>query len=156
MHWITQVIVKGLQYFSKYFQLFSGNSRWKLQIVTTFNLSWLDAPIPHFGYKYFSCKMWHQDWFSKIWSQMWLNFGKSPLWAHFAHYIFSSEKQLENFCFLFIYGSNYSKNALKYKKKCRNILNVLCDVSKIVVNSKIPIVSGTPIRVIFQNSVTNV
>ena len=32
---------------------------------------------------------------------------------------------------------------------------MFCDVSKIVVNSKILIVSGTPIRVIFQNSVTN-
>jgi len=30
-----------------------------------------------------------------------------------------------------------------------------CDVSKIVVNSKILIVSGAPIRVIFQNLVTN-
>ena len=29
-----------------------------------------------------------------------------------------------------------------------------CDVSKIVVNSKILIISGAPIRVIFQNSVT--
>jgi len=48
----------------------------------------------------------------------------------------------------------YSKNALNYKEKCRNIKNVFCDVSKIVVNSKILIVSGAPIRVIFQNSVT--
>ena len=29
-----------------------------------------------------------------------------------------------------------------------------CDVSKIVANSKILIISGAPIRVIFQNSVT--
>jgi len=36
---ITQFIVttaKGLQNFSKYFQLFSGNSRWELHIVTSF------------------------------------------------------------------------------------------------------------------------
>jgi len=38
--------------------------------------------------------------------------------------------------------------------KCRNILNVLFDVTKIVVNSKIQIISGVPIRLIFQNSVT--
>ena len=44
-HWntykITQFIVtkaKDLQNFLKYFQLFSGNSRWELHIVTTFKL----------------------------------------------------------------------------------------------------------------------
>ena len=71
------------------------------------------------------------------------------------------------FCTLNIYLKNslkffvylwfqYSKNALNYKKKkCRNTyLNVFCDVSKIVANSKILITSGAPIRVIFQNSVT--
>ena len=31
---------------------------------------------------------------------------------------------------------------------------MFCDVSKIVVNTKILIVSGAPIRVIFQNSAT--
>jgi len=46
----------------------------------------------------------------------------------------------------------YSKNALNYKEKCRNTSNVFCDVSKIVVNSKILIVSGTPIRVIFSHT----
>jgi len=44
---------------------------------------------------------------------------------------------------------------LKYKKKCEIFLKCFCDVKKIVVNSKILIISGTPIRVIFQNSVTN-
>ena len=29
---------KGLQNFLKYFQLFSGNSKWELHIVTTFKL----------------------------------------------------------------------------------------------------------------------
>ena len=48
----------------------------------------------------------------------------------------------------------YSKNTLNYKEKCRNIENLFCDVSKVVVNSKILIVSGTPIRLIFRNSVT--
>ena len=56
----------------------------------------------------------------------------------------------------FVYAwFQYSKNALNYKEKYRNTQNVFCDVSKIVVNSKILIVLGTPIRVIFQNSVTN-
>ena len=46
------------------------------------------------------------------------------------------------------------KNALNYKKKCEIFLKCFRDVSKIEVNSKILIISGTPIRVIFQNSVT--
>jgi len=43
---------------------------------------------------------------------------------------------------------------LNYKKKCEIFLKCFCYVSKIVVNSKILIISVAPIRVIFQNSVT--
>jgi len=58
------------------------------------------------------------------------------------------------FCFFFIYVSNTVKMLWITRKSVEIFKMCFCDVSKIVVNSKILIVSGTPIRVIFQNSVT--
>ena len=48
----------------------------------------------------------------------------------------------------------YSKNALNYQKNVEIHKICFSDVRKPVANSKILIVSGAPIRVIFQNSVT--
>ena len=56
--------------------------------------------------------------------------------------------------FLFIYGSNAVKMLWITRKSVEIFKICFCDVSKIVVNSKILIISGTPIRVIFQNLVT--
>jgi len=84
-------------------------------------------------------------------NKMWPNFGKSPLWVHFAHQILRAK----NFGFFFIYGSNTVKMLWITRKSVEIFKMCFCDVSKILVNLKILITSGSPIRVIFQNSVTN-
>jgi len=56
---------------------------------------------------------------------------------------------LIKFGFLFIHGSNAVKK-LWITRKNLEIFKMCFDVSNIVVNSKILIVSGTPITVIFQ------
>ena len=70
------------------------------------------------------------------------------------HIKFLSLKSSLKICFFFINGSNTVKMLWITRKSVEIFKMWFCDVSKIVVNSKILFISGVPIRVIFQNLVT--
>ena len=77
-------------------------------------------------------------------------FWKLP-YGHILHIKYLVLKSSLKIWFLLIYGSN----AVKMHWITRKSVEIcFCGVSKTVVNSKILIILGTPIRVIFQNLVT--